>query len=122
MEPITELPVNPYFGIQVKGTANPLEDEKAANRLATQVARGMPARAFILAPIVLMVFSMAGDRGYWGWVMEPSTEGSNAPSLTRTERIHMTEINDDSLDELFSRITTWFEAMGEVLIRHHAKK
>jgi|GEM_PF-3452296 len=122
MEPIAGLPVNPYFGIQVKGTSSPLEDEKAANRFATQVARGMAAQAFILAPIVLMVFSMAGDRGYWGWIMEPSTEGPNDPSLTRTERIHMTEIDDDSLEELFSRITAWFETMGEVLLRHQTKK
>src|SRR5947209_19865728 len=95
--PISGLPANPYFGVQVKGTANALDDERTANRLANQFVRDVPAKAFILAPIVLMVFSMEDDRGYWGWVMEPFVERPNTPSLRRTSRVVMTQFSPESL-------------------------
>jgi hypothetical protein len=115
------LPTNPYFGVQVKGTANPLDDKRAANRLANQLVRNFTAKAFILAPIILMIFSMEADRGYWGWIMEPLVDGPKSPSLHRAEKMEMTEINNESLDDLFSRVTSWFEAMGKVLVRHKDK-
>jgi hypothetical protein len=115
--PIPDLPVIPYFGVVVKGTADPLVDKKAANRMANHV-RPMPARAFFLAPIVLMCFSMERDRGYWAWVMEPSVDGPDGPSLEYRERLEMLEINGRSLDELLSRVFSWFEAMGKVLLVH----
>jgi hypothetical protein len=62
-KPITGLPANPYFGVQVKGTDNSL-DERDANAFGNQLVRRMNARASILTPIVLMVFSMENDRGY----------------------------------------------------------
>jgi hypothetical protein len=122
MTPIAGLTANPYFGVQVKGTSRPLEDERAANRLANQAVRGMTARAFILAPIVLMAFSMEGDKGYWGWVMEPLVNGPNRPSLARAERMDMKEINNRSLDGLFESVTSWFEAMEKVLLCNKQEK
>ena len=122
MTPISGLPVNPYFGVRVTGTAHPLDDKKAANRIANQIIRERTARAFILAPIVLMIFSMEGDRGYWGWVMEPLVDGPENPSLHRTTRVEMKEISSGSLDELFSAVISWFEAMGNVLLKEKTKK
>lgn len=122
MTPIVGLPANPYFGVQVKGTANPLDDNKAANRMANHVVRDMTARAFLLTPIILMIFSMEGDQGYWGWVMEPFVDGPNNPSLHRTARMEMTEISNESLDDLCSKVISWFETMGNVLLRNKEKK
>lgn len=115
MKPISNLPANPYFGVQVKGTSSVLDDEHAANRFASQAVRAMTARAFILAPVVLMVFSMEGDRGYWGWVMQPFVGGSNSPALTYKSRPDMMIIDNKSIENLFSAVSEWFEAMGQVL-------
>jgi hypothetical protein len=122
MTPIPGLQANPYFGVEVKGTASRLEDKNAANRMANQVVRNMTAKAFILAPIILMIFSMEGDRGYWGWVMEPFVDGVNSPALRRPARMQMTKISNETLDGLVSRVVSWFEAMGEILLRDDEKK
>ncbi len=115
MKPTSDLHITPSFGVQVHGRANRVDDKKAVNRTAAQAVREVHAKGFILAPIILMVFSMEGDRGYWSWVMEPSVHGENSPSLHRAERMEMTEISDESLDELFSRVIFWFEAMAGIL-------
>ena len=122
MTPITGMPVNPYFGVQVKGTASPLDEVKSANRIANNAVREMTSRAFLFAPLVLMLFSMEEDRGYWGWLMKPQVNGPNSPSLHRVTRMEMTEISNDSLDDLFSTVISWFEALGKVFLREEAKK
>lgn len=118
LTPAPNLPASPYFGVRVKGTSNPLDDERAANRFANQVVRSMTSQSFIMAPVALMVFSMEGDRGYWGWLMKPSVDERNGPSLAKTERMDMAEVNASSLDTLFEDVTAWFEAMGGVLVAH----
>jgi hypothetical protein len=115
--PIAGLPANPYFGVQVRGTTKSLDNEVAANRFAKQVVREMTTGAPILAPIVLMVFSMEGDRGYWGWVMEPVGTGSRGPFLGAALQMEMREINNESLEDLFSQVTAWFEAVSKHLLR-----
>jgi hypothetical protein len=122
MTPIPGLQANPYFGVQIKGTAKPLDDKNAANRMANLVVRSTTANAFILAPIILMIFSMEGDQGYWGWVMEPFVDGSNSPTLHRPVRMQMTEISSETLDDLVSRVISWFDAMGKILLRDEEKK
>lgn len=113
LTPIHGEPISPSFAVQVKGTANPL-DEKTATRMANQLVRDMPAKSLLFSPLVLMIFSMEGDRGFWGWVMEPLTAGPNAPGITRPEKIAMAEITLDSLDELYSRVISWFKVMGHL--------
>jgi hypothetical protein len=122
MTPNPGLPANPYFGVQVEGTANALEDRKAVNRMASQVVRETTTRPFLLAPIILMIFSTEGDRGYWGWVMDPIVNGGNSPSLHRVARMEMVELSNESLDDLFSRGISWFEAIGNVLLGDKEKK
>lgn len=119
---IPGLPANPYFGVQIKGTSSSLENEAAASRIGQQAARAVQARAFILAPIVLLVFSMEEDRGYWGWVMEPSVDGPQSPSLTRTDRMEMQRITKQSTESLVECVTAWFEAMGRVFLRGKEEK
>ena len=122
MKPIAGTNVNPYFGVQLKGTSNPLADVRAANRYANHSCREQMASGFILAPIVLMLFSMEGDKGYWGWVMEPFVDEQKSPSLQRALRLDMKEINNKSLDLLFSKVYSWFEAMVGVVLKTKEEK
>ena len=92
--PISGLPANPYFGVQVKGTANALDDERTANRLANQFVRDVPAKAFILAPIVLMVFSMAGLR-------RPPPPGSAAMKTVYQLPVQRSEATASSIRGMF---------------------
>jgi hypothetical protein len=121
-KPTTNSPVNPYFGVIVKGTDVALEDEREAGRFANQVVRVVNAQAFLLAPLVVMVFSMEGDRGFWGWVMEPAVSGSNSPALNRPDRTKVTEVSPESLADLFSAVVAWFDAVGAVLSHHREAK
>ena len=56
MTPIQGTDVNPYFGVHVMGTSNPLADQRAANRF-THSHRDQLASVFMLMPIVFMLFS-----------------------------------------------------------------
>jgi len=116
--PTPGLPANPSFGVQVKGTSGPLNDERAANRFAKQVVRAVTPNQSayaLLAPMVLFVFSMEDDRGYWGWILKPTVDNEKGPSLQRVERMEMAEINADALDTLFESVSEWFSALGKVL-------
>jgi hypothetical protein len=84
-----DLLATPYFGVEVQGTAQSLKDAKAASRFASHTMQGVSETQILFAPVILMVFSMEGDRGYWGWVMQPSVDGLNSPSLSRSEQMHM---------------------------------
>jgi hypothetical protein len=116
-----DSPINPYFGVQVRGTSKELPDERAAARLANHIRKDQTAGGFLLAPLLLMLFSMEDDQGYSGWLMEP-IEGEQGPSLERVQSMEMQKITTRTIDETVTKVISWFDATADVLLKHPSAK
>src|SRR5204863_232628 len=62
--------VVPSFGVEVKGTVNPLEDESSANKYGNRQMKHWKSRGFEMMPLLVFLFSMENDQGYYSWLME----------------------------------------------------
>jgi hypothetical protein len=121
MIPVMDRQVLPTFGVQVKGTPHPLIDEQAATRHAKGFKQ-TPLKGLFLFPIVVFLFSMEGDKGYYSWLMEPYVSSEASPTLERASTLHMTKIQKGSVDDIVHRVVEWFEAMGSFLLQNSQSK
>jgi hypothetical protein len=116
-----ETPVRISLGVEVMGTDDSLETETAATAYANQHREDRPA-GFFLGPIVLLLFSMDGDKGYFSWIMEPKVTKAEGPTLTRVSSLDMTKITKTSTEIIFHESAAWFEAMFQILLRDKKSK
>jgi hypothetical protein len=121
MIPVMNRQVLPTFGVQVKGTSHPLNDEQAATRYAKGL-KLTPLKGLFLFPIVVFLFSMEGDKGYYSWLMEPFVSSEGSPSLERASTLDMTKIQKGSVDDIVQRVVEWFEVMGSLLLKNSKSK
>ncbi len=103
------------FGVDVKGTAKALDDEAAATRFAHASWKHRPTSGLFLFPIAVLLFSMEGDLGYYGWLLEPSVPNEHSPRLDRVATLTMHKIAKRSVDDIVQQVVAWFDAMGELL-------
>lgn len=122
MKPVVHEQFIPYFGVEILGTSTSLPDEPEATKYANQRWKHRRARGFGLFPVVLFLFSVEGDQGYYSWVMKPGVTGEGSPALGRVSPLRMAVLNKESLDNLLDDVVDWFEAMAEILVKHLPKK
>jgi hypothetical protein len=109
----------PYIGVEVMGTDDSLETEDEATVYANRHREDRPA-GFCLSPIVLLLFSMDGDKGYFSWLMEPKVT-KEGPTLTRASSLNMTKITKISIDVIFRESADWYKATVPLLLRDKKK-
>lgn len=114
--------VAPYFAAQIMGVSDPLENEEAATKYASRNWKRRPAKSLWLCPILVMLFTVEGDVGYYSWLMEPDVGKEDEPSLTRVSSPSMRKLNNKAVDEIIERVREWFEAMSDLLVRHASGK
>jgi hypothetical protein len=110
-----EPPIRPFIGVEVMGTDEALETEVEATTYANRHREDRPA-VICLGPIVLFLFSVDGDRGYFGWIMEPQVT-KEGPTLTRASSLNMTKITKSSTDVIFREVADWYKATVPLLLR-----
>jgi hypothetical protein len=113
-------PIRSALGVEIMGTDDPLETEVEATAYANRHREDRPA-GFFLGPIVLFLFSMDGDKGYFSWIMEPKI-AKEGPTLTRAALFDMTKITKTSTEVIFRESAAWFEAMYQTLLRDKEPK
>jgi hypothetical protein len=89
-EPVLNGQVFPSFGVKILGTSEPLEDEQSANRYLNRHGKHRPRRGFLLCPLVVLLFSMEGDVGYFSWLMEPQVSKDAVPRLSLVSPLRAT--------------------------------
>jgi hypothetical protein len=117
MHPIIHGQVLPQFGVEVKGTSEPLRDEQIAGKHANHLIKNRHPEGLFLFPIILMLFSVESDEGYYCWLMEPLLSKESPPSLNRVSSLKMTKIGKKTLDEIIAKVERWFEATAELLVK-----
>jgi hypothetical protein len=117
LTPVGDGEIYPTFGIQVMGTDEPLANERVATKYAMNRWRHRASKGNFLFPIVVLLFSMEGDQGYFSWVMQPDVTNEASPTLTRVS-LDMTRITKASIDEMVEDVVHWFQATAELLLKH----
>lgn len=105
--------------MEVIGTDEPLGTEAEATAYANWHRADRSAGGSFVVPIVLLVFSMEGDKGYFGWILEPRVGTSGEPTLAPATVLKFTKTSTESI---FRDSTSWFEAMFQVLLPEKKSK
>ncbi len=113
-----EKPIQSSLAVVVKGTSAALDREEDANSYAKRTWKPLSANALILSPVVVLLFSMEGDRGFYSWLMEPRLYGEGVPGLDFVETPDMTKITRKTIDHVFDEVESWYTMMAGVLLRH----
>jgi len=113
-----EKPVQPSLAVLVKGTSVELDGEVDANTYARSTWKPLSANPLILSPVVVLLFSMERDQGFYSWLMEPRLYGEGAPGLDFVDTPDMTKITRKSIDHVFDRVESWYTMMAGILMRH----
>lgn len=118
----SKLPFLPCVGVEVMGTDEPLESEDTATAYVREHWEDRERKGFSFRPVVLLLFSMEGDKGYFGWLMEPRVGASEGPTLTRVFSPAMTKITKPSTESIFRASEAWSEAMVKLVVRDAKSK
>jgi hypothetical protein len=119
--PVMNGAILPHFGIEVNGTTEALDDEQAATRYAKR-HHERDLKGLWFCPIVLFLFSMEGDQGYYSWLLEPAVSKERTPSLTKVAHLEMNKISKKSIDDLIEQVVEWFNVMAEMVGAHSLAK
>ena len=87
--PVMHGQVLPMFGVQVKGTSTPIPDEQTANAYVNAGHKHRQTKGLFLFPLVLFLFSVDGDVGYYSWLMKPDVAGEKRLSRPAPRRFAM---------------------------------
>jgi hypothetical protein len=103
------------FGVILQGAV-----EKANTPLtASQVLNAMmpKGRRFesISMPILILFFSMVGDRGYHAWLYEPATM-KGLPKLRRHARLECKRLDPEGLEDIIRSVDHYYDALSKSLI------
>ena len=115
------IPIQPCVGVKILGTDDSLETEADATAFVDQHWNDRLMKGLFLVPLVLFLFSMEGDKGYFGWILEPKVT-REGPTLTPVSSLTMTKITKTSTDVIFRAATAWFDAMHSVVVRDKKSK
>jgi hypothetical protein len=117
-----EQMVSPYFAAQILGTSDLLEDEDAATKFANRNGKHRPTQMLWLCPILVLLFTVERDVGYYAWLLKPDVSAKEGPSLTRVQSLSMKKLSNKTVDEIIRQVRDWFEAMRELLGKHASEK
>ena len=102
------------FGLVLKGTIEPLPTtESATIFLNQQESRTQRSQVFPF-PVIALLYSMDGDRGYFAWVNEPILVEENIRMVVRQKIECHPASGRQSLEEIVSRVRWWFESIHQV--------
>jgi hypothetical protein len=67
-------------------------------------------------PIVVLVFSVDEDLGYYAWAWDPSPDSqSQSTALRKPKRLDCTKIHSNSLDKIVSKVGAWYDAVARII-------
>lgn len=108
------VPILRGIGVAIKGTAKPLDTREQATSFVQKEwwGAGLTPPPKFSFPVILLVFSMKNDKGYYAWFVKPDVEHGRI-GLVQHDRVECHELNKDSLDELVSDANKWYAILED---------
>jgi hypothetical protein len=105
------------FGVILKGTTDLLSDRDAATRHLESLSRKRadwtaPTYSF---PVVVLLFSMPNDKGFYAWRIEPTLKGMREPRLKVHDGLSCDNFDRKSLDKIVKKVAEWHERLFTLL-------
>jgi hypothetical protein len=67
--------------------------------------------------VVFLLFSMFSDKGFYGWIAEPSEDDDGSPKLVRPDVLRCEVIGRESLDEIVAQVNDWYTRLAPVILK-----
>jgi hypothetical protein len=105
----TEEQYDMLFGVIQKGTSEALTSQRLADVHLNSRFRGLRVVKRYPFPVLVVLFSMLSDDGYYSWRMEPDIS-DGAPILVLNERLRCEKATKAGLDFVVDKIQAWYAA------------
>jgi hypothetical protein len=108
-----------FFGVILKGTEKPLDDENASRELNAQfrsLDKGKSPMQYPF-PVLTLILSMENDQGFYAWRSEPLS-GAHSPSLRVHRTLRCKNFTKSSLNDIVRSINGWYDLLFESLSSH----
>jgi hypothetical protein len=66
-----------------------------------------------LLPLVVFVFTMDDDQGYYGWILEPRVTPPQGLVRRRTSEICWRKLDEGGIDEIVAKVNAWYDAQRQ---------
>jgi hypothetical protein len=100
------------FGVIGKGTSEVLVSARLAETYLNSRLRGLKAVKTYPFPVLVIIFSMQSDDGYYSWKIEPTVSDS-APGLILNDRFSCERATKTGLDSIIEKVRAWYSAYYE---------
>jgi hypothetical protein len=109
--------INFPFGCHLEGTGKPLDtpEEATAYLRAMHLTDGRHPRYCF--PVLILVFSMAKDKGYYAWYAYPSFDKNEHPVLQYPAKPTCAAINDSTMDIIVQSVVNFFDGLYPLIVR-----
>jgi hypothetical protein len=108
------------FGVVITGTDKTIPTDQLASHMATtrwvDRLKKSGAKPHFFIPVILLMFSVTRDVGFYSWVSEPHFLQDGAPKLIVNEALDSARIHRNSLDRIVQVIQKWYSQMESTLI------
>jgi hypothetical protein len=107
------------FGVKLFGATSPFPDSDRANRFLRTAnwvnkKEGKSSSKFAL-PVIILVFSMVDDKGYFAWSIEPIVDRTGGPKLKVHESLTCAPFNRSTLATIVKRVNEWHDSLVALL-------
>jgi hypothetical protein len=108
-----------FFGVQLIGINQQLPDAEVATRYLANASskrklEGDPSPKYSF-PVIFLLFSMANDKGYFAWSIEPIVNRAGEPKLKVHESLSCAPFNRSSLKTIVNRVNEWHDSLVALL-------
>jgi hypothetical protein len=122
LSPSTSLKIPGFspFGVIVWGTNKSVSSKTAASSFATRQwknedDRSKSSHTYFL-PVVVLLYSVKDDVGYYAWISEPQFSNDGPPKLIPNEHLDCTLIMRNSLDNIVQKVAEWYTRLATVIL------
>jgi hypothetical protein len=104
-----------FFGVLLKGTNQPLPNaDRATQSLGKTKFEGRLSSKYSF-PVIVLLFSMVDDKGYFAWSIEPIVDRSGEPKLKLHESLSCAPFDRSTLQIIVDRVNEWHDSLVSFL-------
>jgi Domain of unknown function (DUF4365) len=97
------------FGVELRGSWSAATAESANAGLYTSM-QSMRRYGPFPFPVVLLLFTMQDNQGWYTWAAEPMISSQGNPKLTQHGEAHCRPLDERAVGGLVERVNRWYDA------------